>query len=125
MADRPQCTFNPDAALRESYLHELRPQERDLLSRLAGTVLEFAREGGYIDGSQFPPTFVHVRAIAADLRFLDRLLLRISSCEEGASHHLWHARLLVLASQIAPRVGELTGELEAQLGAIAGEATDE
>jgi len=117
--------FDPDAGLRESFLYQLRPREQRLLKSLTATLLHFAREGNILKWGPKPPTFHHVEAIAADLRFLEHLLRNISSYQDAASHHLWHARLLVLADGIAPRVGNLAARLEAELEAVAEEANEE
>ena len=125
MASQLDSTFDPDAGLRESYLYQLRDEERDVIVPLVATILMLAREGHCIDDGPFPPTFARFRAIAADLRYLEALLRRVSSYEEQASHFLWHAKLMVLGSRIAPRVGELAETLEDELLALAEEATEE
>ena len=123
MANHPESTsFDRDAGLRESFLYQLRSQERDILTRLTSCVLELAREGHCVDEYPEAATFAEVRGIAADLRFIEALMHHVASYEEEVSMELWHARLLVCVAELAPQVGELAARMEQELEVVATKA---
>ncbi len=126
MADLPESTaFDPDAGLRESFLYQFADAERAVLVSVVSCILDLAREGRCIDEGPLPWIWSKIRGIAQDLRFNESVLRYVSSYEEEASDSLWHARLLVLANDLSPKVGRIASELEDLLLEVVGEAREE
>ncbi|MCH9647889.1 MAG: hypothetical protein K0U98_06595 [Deltaproteobacteria bacterium] len=116
MASQPESTaFNRDAGLRETFLFQLRPQEREILQRMTDCVLELAREGHCADTYPGPPLIAEARAIATDLRFLESLMRHISDYEDRHSPRLWHARLLVCLEDLASEIAASAARLESTI----------
>jgi hypothetical protein len=107
-------------AVREVFAVQLRPAERETLERLADNLLELSREGGSavraaIDYGSFDDD---IRAVAADLRHVERFL-RIIGASEGDVLDREESRLADLAAQLAVPVGEVARQLEAAVAEAA------
>jgi hypothetical protein len=109
--------FDEAAPLRETYARRLRPEDRELLAALCGSILEltcettiFAQriEHGGIDDE--------LAAAAAELRYAASHLRHCGTLEGDALSRAEH-KLADAAERIASAVDALAGELEAAIAA--------
>lgn len=109
--------FSTDTPLRETFAHWLRPEERFALEQICDGVLELTREASRPIRESIPGGFDRdLAAVVADLRYAEAWLAYIGR-SEGNVLERWQSRLADLAERLAPKVGDLAGEVETALEA--------
>ncbi|HEX4955171.1 MAG TPA: hypothetical protein VF017_17410 [Thermoanaerobaculia bacterium] len=116
-------------AFRETFLACLtRPEDREAARRLGNLFVEAVLEGRFQPEPTGPAVAHELRAVAADLRHLERYLLEIVAVNDLFTHNPpVEGRLVLGAVTWSATLGRVAQEIEAGLGALAceGEARSE
>jgi len=110
--------FDEDAPLRETYARRLRPEDRELLATLCGSMLELTCEATiFAQRIEHGGVCDETGAVAAELRYAAGYLAYIGRREGDALSRSEH-KLADTAERIAGEVASLAGQLEAAVAAV-------
>ncbi len=117
-APAPPPAFDPNEGMRHTYTAQLAPYCRELMVNLCAALIEVHDEAQLESDSDPRPIVCNVDAATKDLHFLADWLEYAGNKDV---EERWEYRLGELALRLAPQVREIAGEMDAALGAAAGE----